>query len=650
MTDARRTRGAAGAALVCVLIGAPAALGGAFILLNDRRLPERAVTDRPIQVNDEAFTSSQTCKACHPDQYDSWHSSYHRTMTQVATPETARANFDGVTVNGVHGRPMRLERRGQELWAAFDDPDSSNVPDERSRIERPVVMITGSHHQQVYWYATGQGRLLGQLPGAYLIREGRWIPRRAAVVHPPTDPPFSETGHWNSTCIACHATDGRPRFDTPFGSQPIESQTIDTTVGELGISCEACHGPGREHVRINRNPLRRYGLHFAGGVDSTIVQPERLTPNVSSQVCGQCHGIWEFYDGAGERQANSGGLPFRPGDELLKTRFVAQPTVNAEADTMKALLADDRGFLRDSFWSDGLVRVSGREYNGLIESPCFKNAPPGNPVRTLSCFSCHTMHNPAADRRPPAEWADDQLAAGMRGNQACLQCHESYGSNLTAHTKHAADSAGSSCYNCHMPYTTYGLLKTMRSHTVTSPSATESIEVGRPNACNLCHLDKTLGWTSEALERMYGLKTVALPEAESSVAASLLWMLRGDAGQRAIAAQAMGWAAAQQASGTEWMPPHLATLLDDPYDAVRFIAERSLRSLPGFGTLQYDFVAPQKERYQAQLRTMATWDRSRSRPGRTDAHLLMTSQGSVDVEGVLRLLKERDNRRVLLRE
>ena len=41
---------------------------------------------------------------------------------------------------------------------------------------------------------------------------------------------------------------------------------------------------------------------------------------------------------------------------------------------MQALLADDSRFIRDAFWSDGTVRVSGREYNGLIESPCFKNA------------------------------------------------------------------------------------------------------------------------------------------------------------------------------------------------------------------------------------------------------------------------------------
>ena len=71
-----------------------------------------------------------------------------------------------------------------------------------------------------------------------------------AVLHPPSDPVFSETGHWNSVCIACHATHGKPRFDTPFGSEPVAAQAVDTTtVAELGIACEACHGPGEAHVR-----------------------------------------------------------------------------------------------------------------------------------------------------------------------------------------------------------------------------------------------------------------------------------------------------------------------------------------------------------------------------------------------------------------
>ncbi len=634
--------------LIVGWLAAAAASALAVAAYRDRYSPEASITNRPIQVSEDGYASSPACRACHPSQYNSWHASYHRTMTQVATAETARADFGGVTVAGVHGRPMRLEQDGQQLWAEFDDPDASVDPDERPRIRRPVVMITGSHNQQIFWYATGKNRLLGQLPGAYLIRERRWIPRRAAVLHPPSDPPFGETGHWNSTCIACHATHGKPQFDTPFGSRPLDTQVVESTAAEFGIACEMCHGPSEGHVQANQNPLRRYWLHLSGRPDPTTVQPAHLDRRVASETCGQCHGVWEFYDERGERRANAFGLPYRPGDQLATTRFVAQPRVNGDSPVMKALLADDPGFVRDSFWPDGMVRVSGREYNGLVESPCFRNAV--EDTRTLSCFSCHTMHETPDDPRTVTEWADDQLTPGMEGNEACLQCHESYRATLTEHTKHAADSPGSSCYNCHMPYTTYGLLKTIRSHTISVPSVAESIEGGRPNACNLCHLDKTLEWTAEALEHEYGTPGGTLDDDTRSTAASLLWLLRGDAGQRAIVAQAMAWPPAQRVSGTDWMAPYLATLLDDPYDAVRFIASRTLHTLPAFADFPFDVEAASARRREAQLRVMQIWDRAKTRSAAGRPQLMYTNGGAIDTSRVLRLLQQRDNRDVLLRE
>ena len=39
-------------------------------------------------------------------------------------------------------------------------------------------------------------------------------------------------------------------------------------------------------------------------------------------------------------------------------------------------------------WSDGMVRVSGREYNGLINSPCFKHDDESNRM-TLLVVSFH---------------------------------------------------------------------------------------------------------------------------------------------------------------------------------------------------------------------------------------------------------------------
>lgn len=591
---------------------------------------ERDIIDRPIQLPGERFASSQACRACHPSQYASWHQSYHRTMTQVATPDTIAAGFDGVRVDAVPGEPMVLEQKGQQLWAEFDDPDGGRsgdrpgpapnpAPGPPRRIKRQVVMTTGSHNQQIYWYATGQSRIIGQLPAIWLPAEGRWIPRRAAVMHPPGQQAVSETGAWNGICVACHTTNGQPQFDTPFGSQPIATQQADTRAAEFGVSCEACHGPAEAHARVNRNALRRYAIHLSGRPDPTIVQPTRLNPRLSSQVCGQCHAFWEFADPRSERHANAHGLPYRPGDQLSATRFIVQPTRNLESPTMQAFLAEDAGFLRDIFWSDGMVRATGREYNGLIESPCYKNAT--TDARTLSCFSCHTMHTTADDGRALGAWADNQLAPRAGGNDACLQCHAQQ--SPAAHSHHRAESTGSSCYNCHMPYTTYGLLKTIRSHQISSPSVQATLDTGRPNACNLCHLDKTLAWTAESLETWYGIAPPLLGEDERRVAASLLALLKGDAGQRAIAAQSMGWTAAREASGSGWMTPYLALLTKDSYDAVRHIASRSLATLPPF---------------------------HRDQLPRGQTQLLINPDGTFDAPVVNRLVRARDTRRVVYRE
>jgi hypothetical protein len=98
------------------------------------------------------------------------------------------------------------------------------------------------------------------------------------------------------------------------------------------------------------------------------------------------------------------------------------------------------------------------------------------------------------------------------------------------------------------------------------------------------------------------------------------------------------------------MAPHLATLLDDPYDAVRFIASRSLRTLPGFADFPYDTQADATARREAQLRVMGRWDGSRGRASRPGPQLLYASDGNIDVERLLGLLRERDNRNMLLRE
>src|SRR5207245_129507 len=90
---------------------------------------------RPIQVATDGYASSDACRACHPAEYAAWRGSFHRTMTQVANPRTVRASFDGVGVDTVSGGSMQLHRRGDGLWAEFEDPDR---PDDHRRIDRQI--------------------------------------------------------------------------------------------------------------------------------------------------------------------------------------------------------------------------------------------------------------------------------------------------------------------------------------------------------------------------------------------------------------------------------------------------------------------------------------------------------------------------------
>ena len=201
-----------------------------------------------------------------------------------------------------------------------------------------------------------------------------------------------------------------------------------------------------------------------------------------------------------------------------------------------------------------------------------------------------------------------------------------------------------------MPYTSYGLLKAVRSHTISNPSVTETVELGRPNACSLCHLDQTLGWTGEHLSEWYGAPQPELSEEVRTVAAALLWVMKGDAGERALAAWNFGWQPAQEASGTSWMVPHLADLLNDPYEAVRSIAYDSLRRIPGYVDVEYDYLGDQNQRVDMVVPVLQAWRSSTLARQRRDPQLLVDADGVLRVDVVRTLFDQRDQRTLFLRE
>lgn len=573
---------------------------------------------RPLEQTTDGYVSSRACGSCHPGPYQTWDASYHSKMTQAATPATVLAPFDGTTVEDA-GQRWVVEQRGDEFWVEIDDLEwRGDGP--RPRVWRQIVQTTGSHHFQFYWYATGHKRELAILHIAWALGDNpRWIPLDSCCISPPQSHYEAGFGRWSWNCIRCHATHGKPRI--------AGKHDMDTRVAELGIACEACHGPGSEHVATNRDPLRRYDQHASDDPDETIVNPARLDHRSSSMICGNCHSVNLHASQELEQDWNDNGYAYRPGGDWTEWRELIRTG-------------------RDRFWSDGAIRVSGREYNGLVETPCFQRG-------EMSCLSCHTMHQTADDPRSRLDWADDQLTLGKRGDEACTQCHASFESPraIAAHTHHPPESSGSRCYNCHMPYTTYGLLKGIRTHQLENPSVATSLATGRPNGCNQCHLDRTLAWTAEHLDRWYDIDAPSIPAPYDRVAASVAWTLLGDPGQRALMAWSMGWDEARDVSGSDWMSPYLILLLNDPYDAVRHIAQRTYDKQDERSDLVgYDFTMAPQPRLQWMLEKLDAWVRAASPERTTSANLLIQPGGVLDVGTVDRLLDRRDKRDLTLNE
>jgi predicted CXXCH cytochrome family protein len=592
----------------------------------------------PRQTTQNGYVSSSACRSCHPGEYHSWHRSYHRTMTQVASPESVRGDFEDVQL-AARGREYSLYRDGDEFWIRMADPEwEQEMVDQGMKladlaappiVDRRVLMTTGSHHYQTYWTAGTRGREMFQVPWVFHLNEKRWLPRQDAFIAPQD----SERAivQWNERCITCHSTGGNPglvfvgtgtQLSGPAGQAGVP--VLDSEVGELGISCEACHGPGEDHVRRHQNPLTRYSQHASEDADPTIVNPAKVSPERSSQICGQCHSISSARDAMDWWQH---GSPYRPGEDLA-----AAVAFHSFADQQP----DDPVQV---FWGDGTCRVGGREYLAMTASTCFASG-------KMSCLSCHSLHESDPN---------DQLSTAGLSDEACFQCHDGFRSRVEEHTHHAADSTGSRCYNCHMPHTSYALFSALRSHRVDSPSATVTAETGRPNACNQCHVDQSLNWTADHLADWYGQPEIADSDPDRDTSATVLWLLKGDAVQRTLAAWTLGWEAAQSASGQDWIAPLLASALEDPYPSVRFVAWKSLRTLNLVDDEGFNFQGNPDEFAAVADRIRQEWAAARSTRD-SDSSIpqslrpFFDTSGQLDLGAVRGLQSQRDNRPIVLPE
>ena len=81
-------------------------------------------------------------------------------------------------------------------------------------------------------------------------------------------------------CFSCHS------LGANAGGQ------LDTSKAALGVTCEACHGPGLKHVQGMEASQLQGGIGDEDG-RKLIFSPGSLSPGDSVDFCGSCHGTWQ---------------------------------------------------------------------------------------------------------------------------------------------------------------------------------------------------------------------------------------------------------------------------------------------------------------------------------------------------------------------
>ncbi len=394
------------------------------------------------------YLGNASCAGCHEQATTDWTGSHHDLAMQEATPETVLGNFNNATFD-YFGVTTTFSQKGDAFFIETD-----NAAGELETY--PVEYVFGVEPLQQYLLPLGNGRLQA-LSIAWDTRpesEGgqRWY-HLYPEEHIAAGDPLHWTGgffNWNTSCAECHSTDVEKRYDAV-------NDRFDTHYEQIDVGCEACHGPGSEHVALadagSLTPaetgfamsLKARGVWQWAEGDDIAKRSEPLTSNHQIDSCARCH-------------ARRGTLgEYHPGKPLL--------------DTHRLAVIEE-----PLYWPDGQIRDEVYVYGSFIQSKMHQAG--------VTCTNCHNPHS-------------NQLVA--EGNGVCAQCHLASTYDNPIHHRHQLASAGSACVDCHMPSQLYMGVDSRRDHSMRIPRPDLSMSTGAPNACNHCHTDQSADWAYSAL-------------------------------------------------------------------------------------------------------------------------------------------------------
>lgn len=439
---------------------------------------------------DADYVGAATCGTCHTQVYEHWRDSPHARMTRPAEPDSIVGDFAEASWSlpeSARKRPgdelpaARMYREGGEHYMALRRPrDGAMVP---FRID----YVVGFQYRQTY-LTREAGGVLRRLPLEWSVARGEYFPywNFQEGSAPSIDDLWQQmttlNSAWNLFCARCHTT------HLQIAAKNAAHTLADTRWVDDGIACEACHGPGSQHVNyfahniVNRlaaflnNRLRGQPVAF-------IANPPKLARGQDLSTCARCHGpdisretteIYRVYEPGYSRKGRINDL------SAYFKQFPLEPGRSAETVEV---------------WADGTAKGIGMVFRSFIEAACYEKA-------EVRCYDCHDPHDNHQPARPGL------LEPSAASNGYCLECHDTLRDRLVEHTHHRAGTPGSYCYDCHMSHRIVklasGTTGWTRTHTFSSaPDPRQTIRFGAsgsPNACNECHADRSAAWAAERVE------------------------------------------------------------------------------------------------------------------------------------------------------